>query len=106
MDKIIQNYSHDYRDMPMNENQLSGILIAFKNEIVNDLEKSKWLVWSQEHKMWWRDNHLGYTTSRRLAGRYSFQEAKEIVASANEHLAMLPNEAMVEDVPVLPMAKE
>lgn len=64
-----------------------------------------WLIWSNEHDMWWRANERGYTPSRKLAGRYTFEKAKSIVKMANRHYAMSPNEAMVEDVLVEPLNK-
>lgn len=42
-----------------------------------------WLVWSEEHGMWWRAGHCGYTRSIREAGRYAKAEADEIVRRAN-----------------------
>ncbi len=43
----------------------------------------KWLVWSIEHTGWWLPNHHGYTGRVDLAGRYSYEEALEIVTGAN-----------------------
>lgn len=37
-----------------------------------------YLVWSNEHRAWWRPNRMGYTNSTKAAGRYSRQEALEI----------------------------
>ena len=58
---------------------------------------NKFLIWSIEHKAWWRPNQQGYTTYRNSAGLYDFAEAKEIVDGANQHLDPNdpPQEAMV-----------
>ncbi len=42
----------------------------------------KFLVWSNEHQMWWRGNHRGYTGSIEEAGRYEQADAEVIVAKA------------------------
>jgi hypothetical protein len=44
------------------------------------------LVWSEEHGAWWRPGRSGYTQSIREAGRYSLDEAAEIVEKANRYL--------------------
>jgi hypothetical protein len=38
----------------------------------------QYLVWSNEHRAWWRPNRAGYTRDVRAAGRYSRQHAVEI----------------------------
>lgn len=45
----------------------------------------KWLIWSNEHKGWWRPNEMGYTGHKELAGRYTFEKALEIVKDCNRH---------------------
>ncbi len=52
-----------------------------------------------EHRGWWAPNHRGYTSTRASAGRYSFEEACEIVRGANESPDCLnrPHEAMILD---------
>lgn len=42
-----------------------------------------WVIWSEEHGMWWGPGRMGYTPSLRLAGRYSATAAAQIVADAN-----------------------
>ena len=45
---------------------------------------SDWYVlWSIEHTAWWRQHRRGYTRDLRSAGRYSLEEAREIVRDAN-----------------------
>jgi len=56
-----------------------------------------WLVWSFEHKAWWRDNYSGYTKDRKEAGRYSFDVARTIVKMANQHTGDSPEETMCPD---------
>lgn len=41
-----------------------------------------YLVWSNEHSLWWRPNHSGYTAYIEEAGRYDEAEASEIVSRA------------------------
>lgn len=40
------------------------------------------LVWSNQHAMWWRPNRAGYTQVIEEAGRYPRAEAERIIASA------------------------
>lgn len=40
------------------------------------------LVYSNEHSMWWRGGHRGYTAVIDEAGRYTRAEAEAIVAKA------------------------
>jgi hypothetical protein len=42
----------------------------------------KFLVWSNQHRMWWRPNHRGYTEFVEEAGRYERPAAETIVARA------------------------
>jgi hypothetical protein len=43
----------------------------------------KYLIWSIEHKAWWKPNSLGYTCYYTEAGKYSLEEAEEICQGAN-----------------------
>jgi hypothetical protein len=43
----------------------------------------KFLVWSNEHRMWWRGGHAGYTEFIDEAGRYDRDVAENIVANAS-----------------------
>lgn len=58
-------------------------------------ESLQWLIWSNEHRAWWRPNSMGYTIHRAAAGRYTWAEALDIVEGANSGLDKEPNEAMV-----------
>ena len=57
--------------------------------------KRNWIIWSIEHKAWWKPNWGGYTERRESAGRYSFGDALKIVKGANINENDIPNEAMV-----------
>lgn len=66
----------------------------------------RWLIWSNEHKQWWRSNSHGYCSFKKDAGRYTYKEACEIVAGANGGLTSHPFETMVLDTPSNPVVKE
>jgi hypothetical protein len=34
-----------------------------------------WLIWSNEHQMWWKANRAGYTVDVMCAGRYALEDA-------------------------------
>jgi hypothetical protein len=40
------------------------------------------LIWSNEHHAWWRENESGYTQHIDEAGRYDLEDADRIVAEA------------------------
>jgi len=44
------------------------------------------VIWSEEHQAWWSPSRSGYTRSLADAGRYSAEEAQEIVTGANRYL--------------------
>jgi len=48
-------------------------------------EPKKYLIWSNEHRGWWKANRHGYTTRTDKAGQFSFEEAAEIVTNANRY---------------------
>lgn len=60
-------------------------------------EPKRWLIWSNKHNAWWGCEACGYFTVRKLAGRYTFNEACEIVRRSNRHGQDRPSSAMVED---------
>jgi hypothetical protein len=46
---------------------------------------AKWLIWSNEHRAYWRPNMAGYTTFAKAAGRYTYTQAIEICRDARSH---------------------
>lgn len=57
-----------------------------------------WLIWSNEHKGWWKSGNHGYTRDVASAARFTFEEACEKLHDANRyHWFCLaePNETMV-----------
>lgn len=52
-----------------------------------------WVIWSFEHRAWWRGGMSGYTGELMTAGVYDFEDAKAICERANIGVvkeAMLP----------------
>ena len=45
-------------------------------------ENNTFLIWSNEHRRWWRPGRHGYATRVADAGRYSESEALEICTNA------------------------
>lgn len=45
----------------------------------------RYVLWSHEHKAWWRPDHLGYTTELAEAGRYTGTEAMVPVLNDVNH---------------------
>lgn len=45
----------------------------------------KYLIWSNEHRGWWKPGRHGYTTRTDRAGQFSLEEATEIVVNANRY---------------------
>lgn len=57
----------------------------------------KYLIWSNEHRLWWAPGQCGYVSIISKAGRYPHDEATQIVDDANCYLPKNaePNEVMV-----------
>lgn len=58
-----------------------------------------WVIWSNEHDMWWKANENGYTNSLMAAGVYPLVDASRIERSAepgNEKAMPLPIAVMFE----------
>lgn len=76
---------------------------------MSEPKSDKWLIWSIEHGAWWKPDRNGYTSKFKEAGRYTYEEALELVTHANWNLWNLdkakgnkarnnmPYEAMVQD---------
>ena len=47
------------------------------------MTQSHYLIWSMEHRAWWKPGGWGYTTVTHKAGRYQPQEAIKLCAEAN-----------------------
>jgi hypothetical protein len=45
----------------------------------------EWIIWSNEHGAYWGRNRSGYIKSRKDAGKYSYEDALEIVEGANKY---------------------
>ena len=58
-----------------------------------------WLIWSSDHGGWSKPNRHGYTNRLADAGRYSFDEALEIIQDANAGMSArnFPSETMCPD---------
>lgn len=63
------------------------------------MNETRWLIWSIEKNRWWKPGRFGYTAERAEAGRYTFEEAIQIVNDANAYLFddQSPKEAMIMD---------
>jgi hypothetical protein len=59
------------------------------------MRERKYLIWSLEHRAWWRANSHGYVKKREQAGEYTLSEAIGIVTSANIRCGDVPMEAMI-----------
>lgn len=45
----------------------------------------QYVIWSNEHRMWWRANNHGYCTDIGQAGIYMHGDALDIVENATMH---------------------
>lgn len=50
----------------------------------------EYLVWSNEHRAWWRPNARGYTVHLKSAGRYTRDEAISHSRSRDQERGILP----------------
>lgn len=66
-----------------------------------DRPVEKWLVWSNEHRAWWRPNWQGYTVMLDQAGRYSKDEASAICERAGWVIDGIPPEIPVRESDVI-----
>lgn len=54
-----------------------------------------YLIWSNEHRAWWKPNSLGYTTDIRAAGAYTRENALDICDGATLDWTKAPNEIAI-----------
>lgn len=40
------------------------------------MSEAMFLIWSNQHRAWWRPNSRGYTTFAKAAGIYTFEQAR------------------------------
>lgn len=55
----------------------------------------KYLIWSFEHRGWWKPSRHGYTDQRAEAGEYDLEEALQLCRDANRYNQGNPHEALV-----------
>jgi hypothetical protein len=46
------------------------------------MSAAQYLIWSNQHQMWWRAARAGYTPYIEEAGRYTHDDASQIVSAA------------------------
>lgn len=59
-----------------------------------------WLIWSNEHKAWWKAGKRGYTATLSQAARMTFEEACQILNESNKYRWFLVNEPYETMVPI------
>ena len=66
-----------------------------------------YLIWSNEHRMWWRPNRGGYTRSLEAAGRYTREEAIQQCALGRDGWGSneIPPEMPVDEIDALECAR-
>jgi hypothetical protein len=58
------------------------------------------LIWSDEHKAWWRPDAAGYTTVRDNAGRYHIEDARKRTAHCDPEKGIRFHVAALDEVVV------
>jgi hypothetical protein len=67
------------------------------------------VIWSIEHQAWWRPGRWGYTRELARAGRYTGDEALEILTRANivrTNECLIPIECIADTPTVCPECHE
>lgn len=64
-----------------------------------------YLIWSNEHRQWWRPNSMGYTSNISEAGLYSQGAMREIIKGATLDWHQAPNELPVRAIDLPDEAK-
>jgi len=57
----------------------------------------EYLIWSNQHRCWWRPNSAGYTSRLDTAGRYSRKEAISIARGRGWPDKGIPDEIAVRE---------
>lgn len=108
----------DTRDMIQNHGHQSrgGIAPDWWQVSVNERRKRKkaeardagpYLIWSNQHRAWWRPNRQGYTTHLDAAGRYGRDEAIGIARGTRDgwtDRGRVPDEIAIREADVLEAA--
>lgn len=66
-----------------------------------DDDQARWLIYSREHKAFWRALECGYTTDLDLAGRYTWADAGRIVRAACQGRSVAPEDSDAPEVVML-----
>ena len=68
-----------------------------------DIDKKNYLIWSNEHRAWWRPESRGYTVHVDEAGIYDRNKALSICAKARDGWEghIIPSEIPVRQVDVI-----
>lgn len=72
-------------------------------------ETGQYLIWSNQHKAWWRPNSQGYTVHLDAAGRYARDEAIAIARGSRDgwtDRTRIPSEIAIREADVLAAASE
>jgi hypothetical protein len=64
---------------------------------MNESKSDKYLIWSNEHKAWWRADHCGYSPALNNAGNYTREEAIGICKRA---LPTAMHVGLISEIPV------
>lgn len=76
---------------------------AITLDVWNQRRGNQYLIWSNEHQAWWRQNSAGYTMLVEDAGRYSRDEALKIASDARNgwRAGQAPPEIAISEADVL-----
>lgn len=75
---IVRRFTESTRAL---DEAMTPVLLAGLAQLAE--QRLRYLVWSNEHQMWWRPAERGYTDSIEEAGRYPYGQAAAIVGKAS-----------------------